>query len=367
MKESKKLSRSLPNIGSENEENVKKTSKSFFGFFKKDGRRGKVLEGVDSADDLNVGFGDATSGQVLVGVKETTLRAAEAPSAEAAEVTEFLATGPTFSPKRAEPEESEKEAKSSKVSEPALLKSMFGPFVSTNGGVYREETKPGGFTTSTPLKVPARRVGGRIISDPENLFLLNNQNIFKLHDFRNRQSAIVPWIGYSTDENKTFVKFTDFDVEALNFIFSKYGALASKEENQDPIDLAIIKGVKDLEKLKSYTQQKFTPFDPISKMTNATILDSEGKTFYVSKGAPQVIIELCHLEEALKKEVNDAVNQLAEKGNRTLGVAHSSDGKVWEFLGLLSLSDPLRVDSVDMIQKAKEHGINIKMLTCKAK
>lgn len=142
-----------------------------------------------------------------------------------------------------------------------------------------------------------------------------------------------------------------------------HAALASKEEDEDPIDLAILKGVKEPQALKVYTQEKFTPFDPVRKRTDAMIRDTNGTAFYVTKGAPQVIIALCHLETTMEKKVNKAVDQLAEKGHRTLGVAYSKDGKTWEFSGLLPLFDPLREDSVDTIQHAKEHGIKIKMLT----
>ncbi len=142
-----------------------------------------------------------------------------------------------------------------------------------------------------------------------------------------------------------------------------YGALASKEENQDPIDLALLKGMKNPDELKAFMQEKFIPFDPVRKRTDATIRDSKGDAFYVAKGAPQVIIELCHPEESFEKEVNEAVMRFAEKGYRTLGVARSHDEKSWEFLGLLPLYDPLREDSVETIKNAQEHGIKIKMLT----
>ena len=142
-----------------------------------------------------------------------------------------------------------------------------------------------------------------------------------------------------------------------------YGALASKAENHDPIGMAILKGIKNPDDLKGYSQEKFIPFDPVRKRTDATIRDAKGNVFYVTKGAPQVITALCHLEPILEKEVDAAIGRFAEKGNRTIGVARSSDGKTWEFLGLLPLSDPLRVDSVETIKNAQEHGIKIKMLT----
>jgi H+-transporting ATPase len=138
------------------------------------------------------------------------------------------------------------------------------------------------------------------------------------------------------------------------------GALASKAEDQDPIDLAIIHGLKNPDDLKRYKQENFVPFDPVRKRSDAAIRDPNGTVFYVTKGAPQVIMALCHLET---KEITDAVNNFAAKGHRTLGVARSSDGKAWEFLGLLPLFDPLREDAIETIKQAQELGVKIKMLT----
>jgi H+-transporting ATPase len=136
-----------------------------------------------------------------------------------------------------------------------------------------------------------------------------------------------------------------------------YGCLASKEEDQDPIDLAILKGLKNRDALKEFTQEKFVPFDPVRKRSDATIRDSKGATFYVTKGAPQVIAGLAGVN------IDQAISDFASKGHRAIGVASSNDGKTWQFLGLLPLFDPLRKDSVETIQHAEDHGIKIKMLT----
>jgi H+-transporting ATPase len=141
------------------------------------------------------------------------------------------------------------------------------------------------------------------------------------------------------------------------------GALASKEENQDPIDLAVIAGIKKRELLTFYKQIKFVPFDPITKKTEATIQDANGSIFYVTKGAPQVILALSNLPSSNEKEIRDAIFRLGEKGYRTLGVAQSLDQKNWEFCGLLPLFDPLSPDSKKTITDAKGRGIEVKMRT----
>jgi len=75
-----------------------------------------------------------------------------------------------------------------------------------------------------------------------------------------------------------------------------YASLASREEDKDPIDSAIIDKAKSfktvVEKLNSCRAKNFKPFDPVIKRTEATIEESGKTVFKVSKGAPQVIAEL---------------------------------------------------------------------------
>ena len=142
-----------------------------------------------------------------------------------------------------------------------------------------------------------------------------------------------------------------------------YGALASKEEDRDPIDLAVLAGLKDKEVLQGYTQVHFVPFDPIHKKTESTIKDAENNTFKVTKGAPQVIMELCRMDPEMTAKAQQSVDVLANKGYRTLGVARSNDGGSWEFLGILPLFDPPREDAATTIADARTHGVEIKMVT----
>ncbi|MFZ0484888.1 MAG: plasma-membrane proton-efflux P-type ATPase [Desulfobacterales bacterium] len=140
-------------------------------------------------------------------------------------------------------------------------------------------------------------------------------------------------------------------------------ALASKPEDQDAIDLAVIGGVQDIERLKMYNQVKFLPFDPVIKRTEGTVKDTQGKTFKVAKGAPQVILGMCDEDDGIKTKVEEAVNDFAAKGYRTLGVARSENNGLWQFLGILPLYDPPREDSADTIAQAQAHGIQVKMVT----
>jgi H+-transporting ATPase len=141
------------------------------------------------------------------------------------------------------------------------------------------------------------------------------------------------------------------------------GALASKAENNDPIDLAVIAGLKDPGVVKPYDQLKFSPFDPVSKRTEASIRGPNGETFQVTKGAPQVILELAQVTDDKRERAERLVDDAATMGYRTLGVARTDGDGTWQFLGILPLFDPPREDSAATIAEAKRYGLAVKMVT----
>ncbi len=140
-------------------------------------------------------------------------------------------------------------------------------------------------------------------------------------------------------------------------------ALASKEEDKDAIDMAILEALRDKIALESYEQTEFVPFDPVSKRVEATVRRGE-EVFKVSKGAPQVIFKLCEMSSESRERNQQVVDDLASKGFRTLGVARGSkEGRDWRLLGILPLYDPPREDSAETIKRAKDHGVDVKMVT----
>jgi H+-transporting ATPase len=139
-------------------------------------------------------------------------------------------------------------------------------------------------------------------------------------------------------------------------------SLASREENRDAIDEAVLQGLKDKSRLQACSVSKFIPFDPIHKRTEATVKEGD-KTFRVTKGAPQVILQLSIMDDETQAKVVKAVDELAAKGYRTLGVARSEEGTTWNFLGILPLYDPPRQDAAETIAEAQARGIEVKMIT----
>jgi H+-transporting ATPase len=139
-------------------------------------------------------------------------------------------------------------------------------------------------------------------------------------------------------------------------------SLASSAESQDPIDLAVLSGLKDANLVKQYKLVHFQPFDPVHKRTEATV-ESDAGQLRVAKGAPQIILELTSPTAEIKNAAEKAVNQFAARGFRSLGVARSDEKNDWQFLGVLSLFDPPRPDSKSTIATASEMGIKVKMVT----
>jgi len=146
-----------------------------------------------------------------------------------------------------------------------------------------------------------------------------------------------------------------------------YGSLASRAEDQDPIDAAILAKAGDAGALdttpSAYKATEFTPFDPVSKKTEATVEGADSSRFKVSKGAPQAILALTSQNSELAQQVNVLVDAFAERGYRALGVARTNPQDDWLYVGLIALYDPPREDSEETIKTAQSMGVEIKMVT----
>jgi H+-transporting ATPase len=142
-----------------------------------------------------------------------------------------------------------------------------------------------------------------------------------------------------------------------------WAALASRAEDKDTIDLAVIGGVKDDKALKSNQVTHFVPFDPVHKRTEATVKGADGKQFFVAKGAPQVILKMATNAAEVKADVEKAILDFAGKGFRSLGVARADEEGKWKFVGMLPLFDPPREQAKATIASAVEMGVSVKMVT----
>ncbi|BBH00345.1 H(+)-ATPase 11, partial [Prunus dulcis] len=165
---------------------------------------------------------------------------------------------------------------------------------------------------------------------------------------------------------KVFAKGVDADTVVL------MAARASRMENQDAIDAAIVGMLADPKEARASIQEvHFLPFNPTDKRTALTYIDSQGKMHRVSKGAPEQILNLVHNKSEIERRVHTVIDKFAERGLRSLAVAYQevpdgrkeSQGGAWQFIGLMPLFDPPRHDSAETIKRALNLGVNVKMIT----
>ncbi len=144
-----------------------------------------------------------------------------------------------------------------------------------------------------------------------------------------------------------------------------YAALASKEENSDPIEVPLFEYLRKnnlYEKLKCYKTEKFIPFDPVHKRTEVVVVKDEEKLI-ITKGAPQVILKKSS-DDVDGEKVKKAINDFADKGYRTLAVGLKQEkDKYFRFAGIIPLFDPPREDAAQTIKEAGQLGLNVKMVT----
>ncbi len=153
-----------------------------------------------------------------------------------------------------------------------------------------------------------------------------------------------------------------FSLKYKNNEVLQFASEASRADDNDPIDNAIINYVKPME-VKTGRQLNFMPFDPSSKRTEA-LVSSGKKRYYVTKGAAHVIMGMCAIDKVARSKLQAKVEKFASEGFRTLAIAtRASPRSKWAFMGLLALYDIPRPDAKDLIDELKALGVSAKMIT----
>lgn len=162
--------------------------------------------------------------------------------------------------------------------------------------------------------------------------------------------------------------------EIIEFAF-----LASQRESFDPMDRAIgqlastvLKATDRLH--EDWTLAKQYPLER-SLLAISQVWNSPGGAELViaAKGAPEAILELCHMGQAETERISAAVSRLANQGLRVLGIARAHFRKTelpenqhdfeFGFLGLVGLADPIRETVPQAVQECHRAGIRVVMIT----
>jgi H+-transporting ATPase len=139
-------------------------------------------------------------------------------------------------------------------------------------------------------------------------------------------------------------------------------ALTSSDGGQDPVDTAIRSASTKANTANSptltYKLTKFVPFDPATKMSEASAVDANGGTLRVVKGAFAAIIKLTQVAPTAAA----TARALEEKGFRVLAVAVGTPEPM-RLAGLIALSDPPRADAAELIKELLTLGVRTVMVT----
>jgi len=159
----------------------------------------------------------------------------------------------------------------------------------------------------------------------------------------------------------------------------EFGILSSQTNPFDPMEKAIagmgemyLKGTEHI-----HTNWEMIKEYPLSKellaMSRVFSEKSTQQKIIATKGAPEAIFELCHLDSKEKKRLSIAVEALAASGLRVLGVAKASikannlpdiqHDFNFNFIGLIGLSDPIRKNVGQAVSECHKAGIRVIMIT----
>ena len=135
-------------------------------------------------------------------------------------------------------------------------------------------------------------------------------------------------------------------------------ALASSDGGQDPVDAAIRSAAAKATAPELPKLNKFVPFDPATKMSEAAALDASGATVRVVKGAFTAVAGLAQPSP----DASSIASQLEAKGFWVLAVAVGPPAGV-KLAGIIALSDPPRSDSAALITELRTLGVRTVMVT----
>ena len=159
----------------------------------------------------------------------------------------------------------------------------------------------------------------------------------------------------------------------------EFAMLSSQRDPFDPMEQAIQKtghlALADTEHIHdSWTLVEEYPLSR-ELLAMSRVWQSPDRENYViaAKGAPEAIVDLCHLDEAAIAQVAAQVDLLAAQGLRVLAVAKASFTHTdlpqiqhdfdFEFLGLIGLADPLRPTVRAAVDECRAAGIRVIMIT----
>lgn len=107
----------------------------------------------------------------------------------------------------------------------------------------------------------------------------------------------------------------------------------------------------------------------------ASVIKVEGHDYLLVKGAPEIVLSYCDVSDARLKEYEAKLLEYQSKAMRTIAFSYCVlDGKTpyengklsvsgMNFLGVVGISDPIRLEVPDAIRSCTDAGIQVKIVT----
>ena len=159
----------------------------------------------------------------------------------------------------------------------------------------------------------------------------------------------------------------------------EYGILSSQTNPFDPMEKAILKMgdlyLKGSEHIHSNWEmiREYPLSKELMAMSRIFSLKGTNEKVIATKGAPEAIFDLCHIDSENIKRLSLAVEELAATGLRVIGVAKAKINShglpdvqhdfVFDFVGLIGLSDPIRENVKESVMECYRAGIRVIMIT----
>jgi P-type Ca2+ transporter type 2C len=186
------------------------------------------------------------------------------------------------------------------------------------------------------------------------------------------------------DDNDDFFEISTLQKNGKNFPngfheLMHYSILAGQLDPFDPMEKAIKKcGEKYLPSANLHFEEEWLLIQqyPLTKellaITHVWNIANKKELVVAAKGAPEAIIDLCHLSKKQADKILEKVHIMANEGLRVLGVAKAAHDCAlpkkqhdfaFKFLGLVGLADPVRPTVRDSIKKCYSAGVRVVMIT----
>ncbi len=104
------------------------------------------------------------------------------------------------------------------------------------------------------------------------------------------------------------------------------------------------------------------PFNSKNKFMQTKII-LDGKEVTYLKGAIEIVLKKCQIDEEEKSKILKSVSYYENKAMRVISFAHKIDDNAYVYDGFIAISDSIRKDVYSAVKECKRAGIKVKILT----